>query len=142
MKTRHIPQIPKRIESHFWSKIRIKGPNECWLWKCGCFDDGYGAFSCQRKNHRAHRIAYQIVKGIISQGLCILHSCDNPLCCNPKHLWAGTEADNAADCIAKNRTATGKHHGRFTHPERTARGDRNGLRLHPERVPRGVRSGM
>lgn len=86
----------------------------------------------------------------------VLHSCDNPPCCNPAHLFLGTNADNTADRHAKGRDARGAAHGAVidpsrmsrgdahysrTHPERLARGDRHGSRLHPERVARGSRSG-
>lgn len=54
-------------------------------------------------NVRAHRLAFQLVKGPIPEGLSILHSCDNPPCCNPAHLTAGTTKENVQDAISKGR---------------------------------------
>jgi hypothetical protein len=57
----------------------------------------------RRKMERAHRVAYMLVKGPIPPGKLIMHSCDNPPCCNPDHLSVGTIADNAHDMKSKGR---------------------------------------
>lgn len=60
----------------------------------------------------AHRAAYDILKGSVPANMCVCHTCDNPSCCNPDHLFLGTHADNRADQKAKGRTMVGsKHHG-------------------------------
>ena len=115
---------------------------------------------------RAHRLAWELAHGPLpprdgvkgSRGILVLHHCDNPSCCNPAHLWLGTQTDNVADMDRKGRrhpaygdangtrthperVARGDRHSSRTHPERVARGDRNGARTHPERIPRGDRNG-
>lgn len=96
---------------------------------------GYGYFSIKAKTVKAHRIAWQVAKGEIPNGLCVLHRCDNPGCVNPGHLWLGTSADNNRDRNAKGRQASGER----TKPWTRAKGDRNASRLYPERRPKGDR---
>ncbi len=88
----------------FWSRVDILGPDDCWVWEGSRTDKGYGRFSVSHTKHmRAHRMAYKIVHGSIPVGKNINHSCDNKLCCNPVHLWVGSQTENMMDMRVKKR---------------------------------------
>lgn len=85
--------------SRFWSKV--EKTETCWVWTKGKDAQGYGAFSFNGKNVRAHRFSYELVHGPTE--LSVLHHCDNPPCVNPNHLYAGTHSDNMKDAHSRNR---------------------------------------
>lgn len=96
----------KRTErQRFWQRVSIGGINECWWWQGHKRADGYGIFKgfSGRKDRRAHRYSYEQFVGPITNGLHVLHRCDNPPCVNPKHLFLGTQADNTRDMHNKGR---------------------------------------
>jgi hypothetical protein len=96
----------------FWNRIDVRGPDECWPWKGYC--PRYGQINTtnsfgKRVVLRANRVMLEISTGIkIPFGYEALHTCDNPPCCNPAHLFLGTQADNMLD-MKKKRRAIGKH---------------------------------
>lgn len=93
-------------QDRFWSSVNVGGQYECWEWR-GHRVRGYGQFRLSaRKAVAAHRVAFTVAIADIPSGLLICHSCDNPRCCNPDHLWLGTPADNTADMMAKGRGQT------------------------------------
>lgn len=138
------------LAQRFWSNVTPSHEPDCWLWQ-GVHDRrGYGRVHVLGRQHGAHRIAWRLTCGPIPQGLGVLHKCDVPACCNPAHLFLGTQRDNMQDAAAKGRIRGGWPVGHPAycrkigddnpsrkHPERLARGDRNGSRLHPERLRRG-----
>jgi hypothetical protein len=70
----------------------------------GSFDSrGYGQFWFDGTVKRAHRVAFELEKGEIPPGLCVLHCCDVPLCCNPEHMRLGSQRDNMQDRYDKGR---------------------------------------
>jgi len=86
----------------FWSYTN-KSKN-CWSWLRACRPDGYGIASVgTNKSKPAHRVSWQLSYGPIPSGLCVLHSCDNPRCVRPDHLFLGTKADNNKDRDNKGR---------------------------------------
>ncbi len=81
-------------------------PNsDCWLWKGGHNEWGYGCIWDGFTASLAHRVSWLLHNGPIPIGMCVLHRCDVRLCVNPDHLWLGTQADNVADMVAKDRQA-------------------------------------
>jgi len=86
----------------FWASLS-KRENGCWEWVGRKYPKGYGKIARNGKDVRAHRYAYSLAKGPIPDGMMILHSCDNPPCCNPDHLRAGTAKENREDAISRGR---------------------------------------
>lgn len=97
----------------FWSRVDKRGPDDCWEWQGPKSRGGYGFDRDARHfdEHLMHRVAYIYANGQIPNGLHICHHCDNRICCNPNHLFAGTNQDNIADKVAKSRQPRGKAHG-------------------------------
>lgn len=79
-----------------------KKPSGCWEWTGSKDKDGYGKFSLNG-DMRAHRASYVLFIGKLKNGLFVCHSCDNPSCVNPEHLWQGTPKDNITDMYKKKR---------------------------------------
>ncbi len=88
--------------SRFEKKIDKSG--HCWKWIGAKNGSGYGMFYIDLKAHRAHRISWMLTNmKNIDGGKFVCHSCDNPICVNPKHLWLGSNLDNQRDCKLKGR---------------------------------------
>jgi hypothetical protein len=105
----------------FWSKVDVRGPDECWEWKRSRHPDGYGMFGLYGKGHPpipASRLALAFKMTLLNGVLQACHSCDNPPCCNPAHLFPGTNETNRLDMINKGRRVTWRTaHGRKLEPE-------------------------
>ena len=107
------PGRPANTENVLWSKVEKRGPDECWPWIGYKNKEGYGRVQINDWSYYAHRVIFNLVNpGIIelkapkssSESGFLLHSCDNPSCCNPSHLRVGSHSDNMADKVARGRS--------------------------------------
>ncbi len=122
-------------EEKFWR--RVKKSDGCWEWTGHRTPQGYGTTGSGTMPLLAHRAAWVIENGQIEDGLCVCHSCDNPGCTRPSHLFLGTVGDNNADKTAKGRQAKRSTHGDYMrrgadHPaygKPGLRGERSGAAL-------------
>jgi len=108
----------KEIRSRFWQKVNVRDHNECWNWTGARNDRGRGIMWLDRRNCYAPRIAWMLEHGEWPpDGKSVCHSCDNPSCVNPAHLWIGTAKENMEDSGRKGRTKnSNKTHCPKGHP--------------------------
>lgn len=89
-------------------RVKFDPFNGCWLCQLGVAGGAYPHVRVGRHMLRVHRVMYEHFSGPVGTGLHVLHRCDVPRCCNPGHLWVGTQADNMADRDAKRRWRGGR----------------------------------
>lgn len=108
----------KSIEELFWPNVTKT--ETCWLWNNGRNPTEYGQVGYGGRgtaNHRAHRVSWELHRGPIPRGMFVCHTCDNPPCVNPDHLFLGTPADNTADMVQKGRARGGRPKGTKLSPQ-------------------------
>ena len=96
--------IRQPAENRFWVKVDKRSDDECWEW-IGCRSNkGYGwIVDDDSQQMVASRFSWRLHNGPIPDGMLICHTCDNPPCVNPQHLFLGTKTDNMRDMVAKGR---------------------------------------
>lgn len=101
----------KTKDERFWEKVNKT--ETCYMWIGTIAPSGYGEITINGKCIRAHRLSYGLFKGPIPKGLFVLHTCDNPSCVRPEHLWLGTQKQNMQDMLSKGRAnkAIGENNG-------------------------------
>lgn len=105
---------PSRAE-RFWAKVDRSNPDDCWPWLGARFQhpgqEPYGAFWDGKNNRPAHQVAWEIANDSpFPEGKQGNHTCDLTLCCRPDHVIPGTQADNMADMVQRDRSLHGDRH--------------------------------
>jgi hypothetical protein len=103
------------VSNRFWSKVKFDNVHLCWEWQANKNWKGYGTFRLCGKILKAHRVAYKLYYKVFLGEKHVLHSCDNPGCVNPFHLFLGTNADNMKDRGQKGRCRAGIRNLEKTH---------------------------
>lgn len=113
----HAKRAP--LEKRFWTKVQKT--DMCWIWT-GAQSSGYGKISVSyRVSEYAHRVSWALHYGPIPGDLFVCHTCDNPSCVRPDHLFLGTVKDNAVDMVSKQRAVFQQH------PEKSPKGEAHGM---------------
>lgn len=123
--SKEIPaSTPDGVE-RFLARIDCSGGDDsCWPWCLGTDKDGYGLFKFRGRTYRANRVALVWLGGkpLASEQVAMHWKCDNPPCCNPRHIRPGTDNDNNADRARKGRSSAGDAHFSRARPQLLARG--------------------
>jgi hypothetical protein len=100
---------PKNTAASFWARVDQRGANDCWPWLGRKSEFGYGRIDIfGEEGVYAHRVAFFLkypnrISLREKGGVLVLHHCDNPMCCNPRHLYMGSHDDNMKDKIKRGR---------------------------------------
>lgn len=105
MAARKSPRVIRPLADRLLRRLEADTNGGCWLWSGAVDDRGYGSIKLgpNRGSERTHRVAYAAFNGPIPPSLVVMHACDVKVCCNPRHLSLGTQAQNVRDGIARGR---------------------------------------
>lgn len=117
-------RISQEVKRKFWAKVLLPAKGDitkgCWIWTGA--HDRYGNFYLgvaedgKKRFVKSHIFSFWLKKGVLPPGHIHRHSCDNTICCNPDHLEPGSEIQNRADAIERNRIP--KKYGKLTDHDR------------------------
>ena len=105
-----LPNMSTADICRLWGKIERRGPDDCWPYVFAREPTPRPLFWLKSLGRcvLAYRAVWAVEHGEDPSGL-VCHSCDNPICCNPAHLWVGTPKDNSQDCAKKGRQFLQRH---------------------------------
>lgn len=93
------------LQSRLYQHFTINEQTDCWEWNGGTNNIGYGFIRDGKRMRTAHRVSYEMHNNTtIPKYMCVCHTCDNPKCVNPDHLWLGTRKENHDDMVNKGRS--------------------------------------
>ena len=97
--------VSSPLEERFFSKVKIpEDRSQCWIWTASDDGKGYGIIWVSGRKKKATRVSWEIHNGKpFPEGMSACHSCDNPRCVNPNHIWPGLHQENMADASNKGR---------------------------------------
>ena len=111
-------KVEQKCIDRFWERVAIRSKNKCWEWQAGLNSKkpgyNYGLFYVNKGSTLAHRLALSFHQNkLVNSKMEVMHTCDNPLCCNPYHLLEGTHKENMQDMNRKNRRTCEKGEKRY-----------------------------
>lgn len=129
------PPLTKQVVAKFEARFAKRGEDDCWEWGIK------GGIGIAGKRYTPSRISYAIYKGEVPRHLDVCHTCDNPKCVNPNHLFLGTHLDNMRDCKAKGRNHIQRNPGETNPKAKLTEEKVKEIRRRYKRVSKNVSNG-